>query len=183
MAAMSIILFQACGSEIEEQVVGPWKLSNSTIKNLDSISEARSRELTKGLESALELLNSEIDSTFAEPKRSELIARRNDLNSSINNYSKENIKNLFLEQQKLLKDSLLFFFGKDKRITIRLGSNDVDNVSAGTWKMNGDTIFTFFDNYPSETLIVRDVNSGKLVLESKAVGSFGEWLILELDRM
>ncbi len=182
VAAMLMVSISACSVSLEEQVAGPWRLTNSKIHSLDSIAQARSIELTKGLQSALEQLNAEIDSTYAEPKRSELIARRSDINKSINDYNPENIKNLFLKQQEQLKDSLLFIFGSDKHITIRLGNSDTYNVNTGSWSMSGDTIFTVFDNYPSETLIVRSVNSGHLELISKAVGNYGVDLTLELSK-
>ncbi len=181
VAAMISIV--SCSTTLEEQVVGPWRLSKSTIPNLDSVAAARSNELTKGLVSALQLVNSEIDTTYQEPLRTELLARRNDISKSISDYSQENIKKLFEKQQEQLKDSLLFVFGDDKRMAIRLGSNDNLNVNSGIWRMSGDTIFTVFDNYPSEILIVKSVNSGKLVLESKAVGSYGVSLVLELDKI
>ena len=183
MAALALMALQSCSTSLEEQILGSWRLSKSSIPKLDSIAQARSKDLSEGLASTLEMLNDEIDTCYREPERTELMSRRDEVKQNISGYSPENIKKLFLEQQEQLKDSLLFVFDSDKHIVIRLGSNDVDNVNSGNWTIKGDTSLASFDSNPSEYLIVRNVNSGSLVLESLPLGIYGVGLMLEFSKI
>lgn len=181
--AMALMAVMSCGTSIDKLLEGTWILDKSTIPNLDSVAESRSAQYTKGLQSALEMINQQLDTCTQEASRRMLMDRKAGIEKDIAEGTPEKIKSLFEEQQKQLAGKLTMIFGSDGVLTLFIGEDHGDEFTTGTWTLQGDTIRTLFDNNPSEDIIIRNVSSGSLELESMAIDATGVNLILEFSRI
>ncbi len=184
LAAFLLMAMQwSCGADTHKLLEGTWNLKKSTIPNLDSVVQVRSDECTRGLSSALEMVNTQLDTCKSEPNRSLLIIKKNELEKSIEDGSPENIKRLFEEQQKQLAGELNIIFGSDGKLVLFIGDDHTVESNTGAWTLQGDTIRTLFDNNPSENLIIRSISAGSLELESHAIDATGVDLILQFSKI
>lgn len=179
----TLLASQSCGSSIEEKLVGSWVLSKSTIPNFDSVVAVKSQEYVAGAQSALVMANQQYDTCTNPQVRAMLEAKRTELTKIMNDGSPENIRRQFEEQQSLLKGNFQLIFGNESRLSVFIGEEGNRETNTGTWSLKGDTIQTFFDNNPSESLVIKDISSGTLVIESLAIDSYGVNLILEFSKM
>ncbi len=182
-AFLLMAILGSCGADTHKLLEGTWNLKKSTIPNLDSVVQVRSAECTRGMTSALEMVNTQLDTCKSEPNRSLLIIKKNELENSIKEGSPENIKRLFEEQQKQLVGELNLIFGSDGKLVLFIGDDHTVESNTGSWTLQGDTICTLFDNNPSENLIIRSISAGSLELESQAIDATGVNLILEFSKI
>lgn len=180
---ISAIGMQSCGSTLQEELVGSWKLKKSTIPNFDSVVTVKSQEYVAGASSALVMANQQYDTCTNPQMRAILEAKRTELTKIMHDGAPENIRKQFEDQQELLRDNFTLIFSNDGRLSVFLGEEGHRDSNNGTWTLRGDTIMTLFDNNPSESLVVHDISGSSLTIESLAIDSYGVNLILEFSKM
>lgn len=169
LAILAVVFMAAsCGSTMESQLIGSWSLDKAEIVNLDSVVRVKESDYTRELHKSIDNIQSEIDSAKSDAKRRELQSKKRRFEDDLNLYTFVNIKQEYEDLLKDMQGNMTFIFAEEGKLSLKVTYPET-SVNTGQWKVKADTIFTLFDNQPSETMIVRSVSSGNLEIYSPAV--------------
>ena len=177
--ALVTIMLAACSNQLETKLLGSWTLQECEILKLDSLCKVRAAEDVASTNKAIELLHHQLDSTKAGDQRNELLEEEKKLKADLENCTPQSIKDEYTELYKNQIGALTITFSENKQIQIKVAGAD---EQFGTWRVNGDTVTTMFDNQPAEILIVKAVTSNSLQLYSPALDERSVDLVMKMGK-
>lgn len=180
LAAALATTLASCSNPLETQLMGVWVLDKYEIINLDSICKARADHDIEATNKAIELVKHELDSAKVAAKRKELKDYEATLKAKLETYTPQMYKDEYTAIANDQIGELTITFDEEKKIHVHAAGSD--EKQSGTWRVGGDTVYTFFDNQPAEILIVKDVSANKLQLFSPALDEHSVDLVMKFDK-
>lgn len=170
----------SCSNPLEDQLLGDWVLGKYEIAKLDSICNAKAQEAREATQKAIDLAKHEIDSAKTPALRKQLQENQNQLQEQLAAYTPQKYKDDYTQMGDRQIGKMTISFQNNKIIQVQM--EDSNEKQSGTWRVSNDTVFTLFDNQPSEILIVKNISSSSLTLFSPALDEHSLDLTLKFNK-